>query len=301
MSAAEVAAITEAIHVMHLVTCFDVAASTVFIWDYLITFSMEVDLVWTSKWNFMKVLYLCQRYMPFVDTVGLVLYHQLGRDLNKVDCQRIYYTSGVMIIVGIALSELILTLRTWAVWDRNARLTIILPILYAICWGPDFFFLVIFLRSLKFGDQPYPEFVGCFVINANHMLILCWVVLMVWDAVIFSLIMVPGLRAFRAGGNSALMKVVYPDGATYYLYLFFLSSVNIIVVKILPPQYQHLFTSMERCFHSMLTSRVLLHIRAHTSEHRVYSDGLTELNSVYQNDTQIALDALPRATVSRIT
>ena len=54
-----------------------VAASTLFIWDYILTFGMEVDLVWKSKWNFMKALYLFQRYSPFIDTVWLTLYRQL--------------------------------------------------------------------------------------------------------------------------------------------------------------------------------------------------------------------------------
>ena len=47
-----------------------------FIWDYILTFRMEIDLVWTSKWNFMKGLYLFQRYLPFIDTVWLVLYRR---------------------------------------------------------------------------------------------------------------------------------------------------------------------------------------------------------------------------------
>ena len=47
-----------------------------FIWDYILTFRMEVDLVWKSKWNFMKGLYLFQRYLPFIDTIGLVFYRK---------------------------------------------------------------------------------------------------------------------------------------------------------------------------------------------------------------------------------
>ena len=53
-----------------------VAASMLFIWDYILTFGMEVDLVWKSKWNFMKALYLFQRYAPFIDTIWLILYRQ---------------------------------------------------------------------------------------------------------------------------------------------------------------------------------------------------------------------------------
>ena len=55
-----------------------VAAATLFIWDYLLTFKMEVDLVWKSKWNFMKGLYLFQRYSPFIDVGWLALYRQFG-------------------------------------------------------------------------------------------------------------------------------------------------------------------------------------------------------------------------------
>ena len=42
-----------------------------FLWDYILTFQMEVDLVWKSKWNFMKALYLFQRYLPFLETIWL--------------------------------------------------------------------------------------------------------------------------------------------------------------------------------------------------------------------------------------
>jgi hypothetical protein len=51
-------------------------ACMMFIWDYILTFGMEVDLVWKSKWNFMMGLYLFQRYLPFTDLIWLVLSRQ---------------------------------------------------------------------------------------------------------------------------------------------------------------------------------------------------------------------------------
>ena len=81
-----------------------------FIWDYIITFTKEVDLVWKSKWSFMKGLYLFQRYLPFIDTVFFILYRQswflsdiimlifllgeTGENLTETACQNIYYASG---------------------------------------------------------------------------------------------------------------------------------------------------------------------------------------------------------------
>ena len=48
-------------------------ASALFLWDYILTLGMEVDLVWKSKWNFIKGLYLFQRYLPFMNIILFVL------------------------------------------------------------------------------------------------------------------------------------------------------------------------------------------------------------------------------------
>jgi hypothetical protein len=47
-----------------------------FLWDYILTFGLEVDLVWKSKWNFMKGLYLFQRYLPFTHLIWLGIFRQ---------------------------------------------------------------------------------------------------------------------------------------------------------------------------------------------------------------------------------
>ena len=51
-------------------------ACVVFLWDFILTFGMEVDFVWKSKWNFMKGLYLFQRYLPFTEAIWLPLYRE---------------------------------------------------------------------------------------------------------------------------------------------------------------------------------------------------------------------------------
>ncbi|KAF8166951.1 hypothetical protein BJ912DRAFT_913505 [Pholiota molesta] len=256
--------LTQAMRALRTVTYFDVAACTFFVWDYILTLPLELDLVWRARWNPMKVVYIVQRYLPFVDTVGLVFYHQLKGNLGEAECKVLYFTSGSMIIIGMSFSEAILTVRAWAVWNQDRRLTILLPIAYALFWVADFVFLAMFLRSLGFTELPYP-FVGCYVTRAGHVLIMCWVVVFIWDATVLGLMMVPLFRAYKEGGNSALAKVLYRDGALYCLYLFLLSSVNITIARSLPPQYSQLLTSTARCAHSTMTSRVLLHIRAHTS------------------------------------
>jgi hypothetical protein len=72
-----------------------------FLWDYILTFGMEVDLVWKSKWNLMKALYLFQRYFPFSEPIWIALYRQsdiFPIFLYSFFCRsigRIFYRDGV--------------------------------------------------------------------------------------------------------------------------------------------------------------------------------------------------------------
>ena len=59
--------------ILSILTLGTVMACMMFVWDYILTFGMEVDLIWKSKWSFMKGLYLFQRYLPFTDIIWLVV------------------------------------------------------------------------------------------------------------------------------------------------------------------------------------------------------------------------------------
>ncbi|KJA14982.1 hypothetical protein HYPSUDRAFT_149695, partial [Hypholoma sublateritium FD-334 SS-4] len=190
-----------------------VAASTLFIWDFILTLPLEIDLVWHRKWNALKIIYLIQRYLPFFDTVGLVLYHQLSVSLVDFQCRNLYIASGCSCFrIFVRHQIVILTLRAWAVWNQGTRLAIILCALFAVFFLPEFVFLAIFLRSLQFDTLSNTQFVGCLVIRGNHILTGCWAIVLVWDALVLGLMAVPGFRAYSIGGNSALLTVLFRDG-----------------------------------------------------------------------------------------
>jgi hypothetical protein len=51
-----------------------VLAATTFVYDFLLTFATEVEQIWKAHWTPLKVVYLLQRYSPFIDTVFLSVY-----------------------------------------------------------------------------------------------------------------------------------------------------------------------------------------------------------------------------------
>jgi len=78
--------------------------------------------------------------------------------------------------------------------------------------------------------------------------------------------LIPSLTRYRSIGSNNLYRTVLREGVIYYLYLSTLSTANVIITKTLPPNNSALLLLMERFLHSMLTSRVLLHIRRHGTD-----------------------------------
>ncbi|KAJ3509748.1 hypothetical protein NLJ89_g5060 [Agrocybe chaxingu] len=251
----QIAFLFERLHILEVTRMVDVAASTIFVWDYLMTIGMEIEYVWPGKWTTMKVVYLLQRYLPFIDTVWLQLHQIFATNLSPSTCHILTTTSRSLMYIGLALSEMILTFRAWAVWNCHRVLTILLPILFIGCWAPHLAFLVEILKSLEYATPPIPQFIGCFAVKASSNTVISWILLMVWDTVIFVLMVIPAIKTFRFRGQSALYTTVYAEA---------MSVINIVLLRLesVDIGYRFILVVMARCMHSILTSRALLHIRA---------------------------------------
>ena len=100
--------------------------------------------------------------------------------------------------IFIGCLTVILMLRTWAVWNRNQRLTIILPIIYILFCTSGLIILVRYFNSItckwNFNARswcmiycmvvvtPYPNFKGCFVTHAKQGIVFMWALLLVLGA-----------------------------------------------------------------------------------------------------------------------
>lgn len=256
----EIPKVLQALQHQQLVAYLDVVSASLFLYDYLLTLPMEIALIWPSKWCLLKMLYIAQRYTPFYDTLGLVLHHQFALNLSPTYCLTNYKISGWSYISSIAISEVILALRLWAIYDQSHRVALWLAIFFLACWIPNFTIMGHFLKSMGFAPPPIP-YPGCFIIAGSPILAVCWILMMIYDAGNVVMMSLRGYTAYRSGGNSHFLNVVYRDGIIYYFCLFLVSTVNVVVINILPPDLVHLLSSFERILHSILTSRIVLHIR----------------------------------------
>ncbi|KAJ3877819.1 hypothetical protein F5051DRAFT_373848 [Lentinula edodes] len=222
----------------------------------------EIKFVWNTKLRPLNVLYILQRYMPFIDTIAFASTASLVRPMNPDTCRVLVNISGWMSLAGIALTEVVLTVRTWALWENDSRLSFGLPIFFVCCWAPSFYILNVFLQTQTFIPSPFPQEFGCTYLGGQSVFYLCWVLLTVYEAGMLLLMLIPAIKSFRSGRWFALTRIVYRDGITYYIVLFAWSAMNVVTIILLShTALETLFNSYQRVIHTVLTSRAILHMR----------------------------------------
>ncbi|KAF9449495.1 hypothetical protein P691DRAFT_703153 [Macrolepiota fuliginosa MF-IS2] len=260
MTPTEIEVMHATIRVMYLINAFNLASIAMLVYDYFLTLGQEVELIWKSRWNTVKFLFLLTRYLPFIGS-GIILFYQFAPKATAYQCAIAFKCTAWTFIIGISIAELLLTIRTWAVWEKDRRLTIGLPIFFVSFWVTQYALVGLYLGTLTYEPSPYQPWVTCATFHMNRLLSVCWILLMIYDAGILILIVIQTLRTFRSWGNVPLTRVICQDGIAYFAYLFLLSFANIIIIMKLPREFVHLLTMIERVVHSVLTCRIILQIR----------------------------------------
>ncbi|KLO16879.1 hypothetical protein SCHPADRAFT_197154 [Schizopora paradoxa] len=273
---------------------------------FFITFAEEISLVWRQTWSFGKILYLLNRYLPFFDTF-LSLHLLLGRNTDE-ECLRGFKAVTWLIVIGIIISELILMVRTYALWERDRIVLYLLLFLASAAIVPAFVVTQLEIDSFAYKSVG----IGCtktknsspIIFIAFLMLILCETGMEQrsredfgdhFKVITLAIVTLTVIRVWRHHRNSksAVLVRMYKDGLLYYLYLLAFSIVNVIIALAAPPQYANWLTTPQRVVHSLLGARVVLHIRSHQDRPDSF---ITEVDdrltfgprSEFQNDSSSA-------------
>jgi len=96
--------------------------------------------------------------------------------------------------------------------------------------------------------------------GASPVLYLVFVVIICAEAVTTSLTLYRAYGHFRHGRNVLVQSLTY-DGVFYCVCMFTLSVVNVIVIFLLPAQSSEVLTTYQAVIHTILASRMQIHLR----------------------------------------
>jgi len=250
-------------HVRLITDYFYVSAITILIYDYLLTLKLEVTWVWSSSefgWSYTKVLFLLTRYVPFVLSF-LFLYNQLGVDVPQSVCVRTYPASTWLVLFSMNIAEVILVIRTWAIWRKHKGVGSLLLLLMVVdlilqCWS-----MAKFNNSLEFIPPFYPGYRGCNISKVNSALKWNYVFMIIIEVVVLALMGVSAFRTAQMGDNNKLMKVIHRDGIMFYVYILIVSIANALIIKYAAHDLLGLLSPLQAVIYSALTSRIIFNIR----------------------------------------
>jgi len=135
------------------------AVVTLVFYDHLITFSMEVERIWTLKWGLPKFLFLVSRYViPPMLMIGII--GNIGYPLILSFCTFEVHYGIVIRFMSLIVAELILLIRVSAIYGHNR---IILSFLTCLFLGHLAGVIIVVIFSEKIFDTAiYYEFLpGC--------------------------------------------------------------------------------------------------------------------------------------------
>ncbi|OJA10640.1 hypothetical protein AZE42_04534 [Rhizopogon vesiculosus] len=244
-------------------------------YDWLLTIGSEFTYVWSRRWGIIELLYLFSRYLPFVDTPIMLIYHFYLVDPSIEACHTALTAQCVMYIIGVSISEQIFMIRTWAVWKKNNVVGLVLFIGTAAVFITQLYLTAVYASSLTYF-QGY-NLGGCFIITSSSKVALLSIGIFLFVQFTYLMLVVvkiyPTVRSER--GISLLLNVILQDGKSsdshgrqlltitgifFYIMLFVLILVNIIFLS-QPGPISTVLTILTRICHSIFASRIILHIR----------------------------------------
>ncbi|TDL19830.1 hypothetical protein BD410DRAFT_873656 [Rickenella mellea] len=201
----------------------------------------QVQCIWRGKWTSGKVLYIAGRYPIFFMGVIWEIYN-MGLGSHNFDL------SGHAILLHLVCfssqplggwmcqipMQIILVLRTVAIWERNRKVTFLLVVGALIHNVSALTSNIVLTRSIRYHPDPamqallacYSGFTGISIVWSK----LGFAALMLFDTIMFSLILTKTVQDGRST-HTRLIPILFRDGAIYYAVLFALSIANIAVAN----------------------------------------------------------------------
>jgi len=265
--------------------------TSAFVYDYLLTLHLEIKLIWFSRWNYTKILFLVFRYMPFIQ-IWLTLHNQTFVNVSTETCKTTFPMQTWFVMLQMVLAEVILAFRTWAVWNRNKTVGALLVVSILATIIPQCILTNSFIRSIKYAPAPYSGFRGCFATTTSHILWANFTSIVITEAICLVLMVISAFQSYRLCGFGRLSLIIHRDGIISYVYMLCISIAN-MAIEIAAPldPMDGLLTPYEYLLYSVLTARIILNIRDAGNRNLQ-----TDLHSTYQ---EVSLETIPIHFASR--
>ncbi|KAG2041002.1 hypothetical protein BDR03DRAFT_1007763 [Suillus americanus] len=232
----------------------NVAALAILIYDYLVTLHYEVQWIWGRKWGIIRTAFTMSRYVPFAG--ALMTSYSAVKTWGTRDCVPFNDALNGIHFLGIIASEG----STPSLATKGLTLSFFFPLAILVS-------SVILSASSINLNVPEPVFSIHLLSVTPHCVLegarssaLPYGLLMFFEIVLMSTTAFLRYRHYL-GSHSVLVKSIYHDGLLYMFCITMISTVNVIVITVLPLPYSEMLNIPQIVAHSVLASRILFKLQ----------------------------------------
>ncbi|KAJ7171089.1 hypothetical protein C8R46DRAFT_1262130 [Mycena filopes] len=280
-----------------------VSSLCLYVYDFLLTFPMEVEYFWKSPRSFVKVMFFWNRYFTF-PTIAYLTFSEINRLPTASLCvlgfslvisvlilpRRCFagQTTGIILsIVCIGGAQVIMQIRVHALYAQNQALKIILSILFFMAVASELGIAIAKLVTDSVTVQPIPFLVdplSLCVETIPKFLIGYPVPMMVFDTILLILVVYKAYLIQREEAATSvdkvwtgarLVRVMFRDSVIYFACTVGINLFNLLVWLLAPYDLFTTGTAWAVTVPVMAASRILFNMRStyHHSEAQVTMGG----------------------------
>ncbi|KAH9976710.1 hypothetical protein BGW80DRAFT_876918 [Lactifluus volemus] len=276
--AAAVARVAQCLSDWRLSSDIAVASVTLSFFDWLLTSQNEFNFLWRrGRITFTHILFVLARYPSLIAAVLSLLPPGPRIDAIKESLRAI----------TILTAELIIMMRTWAMWGRSRWMLVFLVSFLVACIAPGAALFFIDVYTTVENPSDIPKIKGmkqCEVLTSavGHTWILSYVTVMAFETGVLVLTLykaVPFRKCKSTQITSKLLNALWIDGLIYFVFMIrepftqscwpnhrlpvlVLGMFNIVLVlQVDHPQIRTSGNELQAVLHSVLSTRIVLHIQ----------------------------------------
>ncbi|CAE6417608.1 unnamed protein product [Rhizoctonia solani] len=271
-----------------------VAGFCILIYDHILTFPQEVELIWKQQRSWVSVLFVLNRYItPLVLIVDVFDKGGLTDFLPRSFCVNWYFAESTWNLVAFGLIHALVALRVHAIWGRPRWLSITLSILYVIYFVATatiaFKFQIEYAHTVAY----YPIFRLCFA-EVSPYIWSCWLPALIFEFFVFVLTIIKAVEHSKRNVNTPVVRVLYRDGIIYFIVITLCSMFNMMVWLLAPPTLVALSKYFVLCVVPTMGARLVLNLRGSRRE-----DLMPTHSGKTTSDEQYAYEMNAKVSASR--
>ncbi|EIW82654.1 hypothetical protein CONPUDRAFT_151718 [Coniophora puteana RWD-64-598 SS2] len=275
------------------------AGFTVLMWDHMITFGDEVELIWKRKKTFIAYVFLLNRYIIPLSFISIS--HRRLRtpsssvrnlnlslsDCGVARCARFVEYEGIMVVIGEWLTGLMMFWRLIALW-KNRPFVVYLNGAIFLAWVT----LTVMVISNGYPVPHTPAVNSC--TELSHDIFpgvgsASLALNMLYDTMVFGFILVKTLPFRPHRNTNTITRTLAADGLLYYFVVLAVNIVWTIMLLDAPDGLKDVTGQLKLLLTVAMGSRITLNL---PKEHRRISGQGSRQPSRWENAPSLKLPAI---------